>query len=269
MESKVDIEDIETTSVSSGMIIIHSQPLLETLRAVITFYPFQNLTGDAVKIVEPYAVLVHHFSELVNLKVQHLTPSLGLLANATNATEAFACSEIAYSHLQLLLSSVKATMTEVVGPAEKKLSRPVPVVTFDTLWYLFKPGVDIYSELSYEDQYEASIVSGSKMQALDQEEMRKHQRAGWEVNMIDIESNGVKIGRTMSSTIIEWFEGEREVTSLSLYPSEYWDRKDGGKRRKAFEERGEKLFRLLQAGPKQMQYDGFPYSRRKTLVRHH
>lgn len=66
----VAFEDITITEVLRTKIVINSKDLLEAIRGVIKYYPPDRLTGDTVEIMEPYAVLVHHFDELGDLQRQ-------------------------------------------------------------------------------------------------------------------------------------------------------------------------------------------------------
>ncbi len=68
--------------------------------------------------------------------------------------------------------------------------------------------------------------------------------------------DGTILKRKASRVDIYTYSGEEEITTFDTCPCKYWDRKDGGKRRKAFESRGETVFRLCQNRHKQVFYRG-------------
>ena len=153
---------------------------------------------------------------------------------------------------------------------KERLSRPVPVVTFDDLWYLFKPGSDAYAMLfsTFMDNVSfGAVVMKTQVAIPTKAERREGKKQSYKIRMFSLECNGITITRDELTRTIEWFEGERRVTSLPAYPSAYHDDQDGGKRRKALEERGERLYRLLHSQPKQMWHDEFFYTSRKQKYR--
>lgn len=60
----VSFEDIKIRKVGKTKMIIRSQPLLETIRKCVTYYPGKSLTGDEVELEEPYPILIHHLDIL-------------------------------------------------------------------------------------------------------------------------------------------------------------------------------------------------------------
>ena len=82
-----------------------------------------------------------------------------------------------------------------------------------------------------------------------------------------LESNGIRISRDEGSKSIDQYEGERQVTSLPIFPRRFRDSKDGGETCRYLEERGERMYKLIYAQPRQMWYDGYFYSSKKRKVR--
>ena len=60
----VTFKDIKISAVHRARLVIRHQPLLETIRKCIRYYPGEPLTGAEVEIHEPYSVLVHHMDNL-------------------------------------------------------------------------------------------------------------------------------------------------------------------------------------------------------------
>ena len=81
-----------------------------------------------------------------------------------------------------------------------------------------------------------------------------------------LDSDGKTLGRNLGIIYIYEYEGERQVTSLSVYPCRYLDSEDGGETRRALVERGRKVYKLLRGMPSQMWYDGYHYASPREVV---
>ncbi|KAI9766662.1 MAG: hypothetical protein M1839_004785 [Geoglossum umbratile] len=264
------IKDVSIHSVGRSRVVIFSQALLRALRNVVTYYPSQNLAGDSVTVHEPYSVVIHHLDELKALQVDYVRRKESLSPKPADP-EAFLCDEETFNHIQILLDVLEPTVKETIKPAEKRLQKPVPAVVFDDLWLLFKPGVSVYSE-PYKDGVEGGIVKevrkipyiiqpggprGSPPGPPSGLPPPPVQVSSWQIEYWSLVSDGETISRSLAYKTIEQFEGERDITSLVIFPTQYWDAIDNCERRKALEKRGEKLFGLLHVGHKQMYYDGY------------
>lgn len=251
----IDLKDIAIDDIGKTKIIIHSSSLIKAICSVITYYPGYNFTDESITFTEPYPVLMHH---LQDLKALH-----DRTASALTTQSGFDQEDTKYL-LHLLLKTLEPAIHRYITPAEARISRPRPTITFDELWYIFKPGVDIY--VTWSDEFKditfTAIVQGAGIK--DPESRRS--KPTFEIDIWVFESDGDKIGRSSDTRSIKWFEGEREITSLEQYPAAFWDRQDGGKRRQATVERGHKHYELLRGGPRQMRYDGRPYSSRRETV---
>ena len=81
-----------------------------------------------------------------------------------------------------------------------------------------------------------------------------------------LESDGQTLGRDLGRISIDQYEGERQVTSLSVYPCRYLDSEDGGETRKNLVERGRRVYKLLRGMPSQVLCDGYHYAQPKEVV---
>ena len=172
-------------------------------------------------------------------------------------------------YLEALLLFLKRTVGPRIKIAKDRLSRPVPVVTYDDLWILFKPGTDVYCYYHTDrpDIYRVGlVVIESEEVAPTRSERRDGQKGSFKVKAWGLESNGVRVSRDEMARSIGWFEGERQVKSLPIYPSWVQDKEDGGKCRQTMEERGERLYQLIRSQPKQMWYDGYYLTKRTQKV---
>ena len=264
MDYPASLADFAISSKGPAVMIIKSQLLLKMLRDVVLYYPPQELTGDTVSITEPYPVLIHHmdaFTELVSKLKAEADQKPSEQGNVV-------CEKI--RHLQVLLDFLQPVMKKIVRPAIEKLKRPIPVVTFDLLWYLFRPGADLYIK-SVATIGERTTTGVMMYTALERSEDRysRDKESGIYINYFKLQANGVMMGRGRLSRLIEYFEGEREVTSLTVYPASFWDDQDSGERRRCFEEQGERMYQIFRDGHRQMKFTGYTNSERKVYVRGH
>ncbi|KAI9655727.1 MAG: hypothetical protein M1821_005162 [Bathelium mastoideum] len=254
------LKDFAISSKRPTTMIIRSQLLLKMIRGIVTYYPPQELTGDTVAIVEPFPVLMHHMDELANL-LSELKAECAQMAN-----EPKHLIHEKSRHLQVLLDYLQPIFKKVVRPAVEKLKRSTPVVTFDTLWYLYRPGADLYVKLSpkADERTGTGIMMHMSPERADDSRRREKEQPGMYVNYFKLQSNGVTMGRGGLARLIEYFEGEREVTALPIYPASFWDSVDGGERRRELEERGEHVFQIFRDGHRQMKFTGNTCSERKV-----
>ena len=247
---EIPLDDVAITKIGTSKMIIHSLPLLQALRSVVLYYPDQYLTGEEVEIQEPYSVIVHHMREL-RVIAESFQPD----------TTSKSLSEKAIADVRVLLEFMEPWFKKTIKPIEERLSRTQAVIKFEDLWFLFKPGDDVYLKML--DKVVAGITMNVKQKRVGSSETRPD---NLEVGYWVLSSDGVKVDREDDTELIPRFEGEREVTSLAIFPSWFWDVNDEGKRRKEFEKRGEIYYNLLRAGNKQVHYDGKTFPLRNKTV---
>ena len=203
-------------------IILHSVHLIEAIQGIVSYYPPQVLTGQTLKITEPYPVLMHHYDELTKLYENHLS-KLALGSYQVKAE--------LYHHLQVLLHFLQPTIENVLRPIQERLKGQEPVVTFNDLWYLFRPGHDIYRRNSTTGLPQAAVLVRTQKETVTEAADRGVSELGLRIECFTLESNGSKITRNYEGlTLIEYFEGEKSVLSLEAYPCELCDTRDGGAR---------------------------------------
>jgi hypothetical protein len=202
----------------------------------------QNLLGDTVTIREPYTVLLHHFTELRELKARLETSS---------THEADDAAKEKCKHIQVLLDFLDQKIQRVILPAQKRLQKEEPTVTFDDLWYLLRPGLLAYVTLK-------GIWLGCGIESVTFSPKDGAQPTRWEVKLWfqDNTWRGGDVGRAIKTIKVEEFDGEKLVTSLPIYPRDYLDKKDGGKRRQAFVKRGDRLCDILWKGYSYVNHNG-------------
>ena len=152
--------------------------------------------------------------------------------------------------------------------ARENLQKPKPTVAFDDLWLLFKPGLDLYWKFPVEnfaDVATAGVLMGAEY-GDSHDDPWVPDRKALTVEYWCLESDGQTLGRDLGRISIDQYEGERQVTSLSVYPCVYLDSEDGGETRKTLVERGRRVYNLLRRMPSQMLCDGYHYAKPKEVV---
>ncbi|KAF2814377.1 P-loop containing nucleoside triphosphate hydrolase protein [Mytilinidion resinicola] len=226
---------------------INSAAVINALRAVVEYYPGQNLIDDTITIPEPYTILVHHEKELV--------------AYRENFGEADS-----YEHLGIVFEFLQQTLKDSLGKEMERHARAIPVTTYEMLWTLFKPGTDVYY-----DTHSCGILDSYVVKSIN-----------WEINngspvrytlcLWNLYYDSIYIGPRNHLAIILPFDGEKEIASLDIFPCEYVNmekhKETAEEMRKRLEERGKMFYRLT--SKQCMWYDGltttFPKHRFTGLV---
>lgn len=251
----IDLKDIAVDDIGKTKIIIHSPLLIAAIRSVVTYYPDYDFTSEPFVSTEPHPVLMHHLPELRALHSRTAAaPSNGSGIN----------QQATHEHLHHLLNALEPAIHRHISPAEVRISKPRPTITFDTLWLIFKPGVDVY--VKWSKDFKDVIFTGVVQATSTKEPEWRRSKPRFDIEIWVLESDGSKMGRTAGTRSIEWFEDECEITSLEHYPASYWDAQDAGVRRRAIEARGHRHYKVLRSEPQQMRYDGRPYSSRREAV---
>jgi hypothetical protein len=204
---------------------IHSIHLVNALREVITYYPTLNLRMDTVIVPEPYEPLVHYMKELEDYKTLHPEGHDERYTAITN------------EHIDVLLGFLDRTLGSRSCLEHGLHQRPTPMATFENLWMLFKPGQDIY----------VSVHNGKVLDPMVVAKFRNGVVYSWNLKY---ESGVVRPIR--SKTRMEWFDGEKEITSLSAYPRNFHPEDAALEAR--FIERGKKYWSLC--GPSYQEHTG-------------
>lgn len=248
----------ETISGSTSKIVkmhVHSPHLKTLLKAIVLYYPQQVLEGDWIVIYAPFRVLMHHYHDLSTLAAGGSVSDLEINSRAQEILR----DPTAIRDLKALVDYLKPDYTKIIEPAQIRHS--AGVFGFKSLWLLFKPGDDVYAKVG--GQLSGYVVRSTEA------------KTNWDSN------NGVfinyfyvtcwnlqyKNGKIVRSTQVfkfNEFHGEREVTSLTVFPCQYLDSStaDAGKTRKTLEERGTKYYSICKQIPLHSRYSGLTWERR-------
>jgi hypothetical protein len=210
---------------------IYSRAIINALQSVVNYYPDQDLVSQPIEIDWPYSVVVHHRTELLQFLRDFQRP----VSDFDQAT----CSvKETGRHIQLLLDFVEDKVGDMVREAQEHLERDVPMISFDALWLLLKPGVDVYERFEVDSSTEPRAVH--KIDFID---MYDDSWAEYNVRMWALGNDAAGLQPVLLEKTISRFHGERPVHELEVFPSEYLPTHEA--RRQELVERG-KLFANLQ-----------------------
>ncbi|KAF9871018.1 ATPase [Colletotrichum karsti] len=109
---------------------IHSLALINALQSVVKYYPDQDLSGEYISIRKPYPILVHHYDELQQFRLDCLSKlESDLCAREKDAAE----------HLRILLQFLDDHVMAGVREEQERNKRGFS--TFEWRWVALKPGV--------------------------------------------------------------------------------------------------------------------------------
>jgi len=184
---------------------IHSIYLINALREVIKYYPSLSLRAEPVTISEPYRPLVHYMTELEEYKTNHPP------GHDDN------CKDITNSHIDILLGFLDHTLGKQLRQERERHRQPTPVVTFEFLWLLFKPGQDVYFQDPDDNTWSGRVVAELEGGVLGPNASPKpYQIHSWNVRSLE-----GKVQPTRGCTQIDIFDGEKDITSLAVFPKHF------------------------------------------------
>lgn len=231
-------------------ITILSPAVCEALRCVVDYYPSVDLSGNTIKIFEPFEIFIFFERELTEYRNR--------LANDTSDKELENCANrYAHKHIGIVQEFVRNRIQNDVDAERERHSRGY--VTFDMLWLLYRPGSDVYYDLWEVGEHEPYTVK-SVSYSLINGATDQYQITYWNID-------GTKdwVGPCETTSTIQRFAGEKEIVSLNGYPCEYISfskdvgEGDADKVKEYFTNRGKKWYNLRR-GKKCYAFDGFTIS---------
>ena len=206
---------------------IRSKMILDTLQDLIPYYPTQSFANDDLVLQEPFCPLLHYYEEL---KVRR--DSLRHEASQHDSLEVDDRS-VAHEHLTYVVDFVSGRYAEPLAK-ELALHRKSPAMcTYDWVWLLFRPGTVVY-RWSYGNLTAYVVESHRKDKVHEKDEKikpptfstsedldRKSRPPSLSVAVWHIDFYGDCLGRRRKHIYIDSFDGEKEITSLPIFPKEF------------------------------------------------
>lgn len=235
-----------TSSANATKIEIKSQAVIHAFRTIIGYYPMLNLAGDVVTLREPYAPLYHYRRELQEYGESFSTRD--------DQTEHCQEDRKMTGDIKLLLDYFEEKWGQRVKDELERYKKPKPTCTFDMLWMLFKPGIDVYVDINKNKMYQAYVLRSLDFEYSDGRVWL------YSAGLWCLQGNHMAIDIPMPefTTILPW-SGEMEIAKLNIFPCGYMRKEEHGttneERREALVKRGELYFRLLK-GPNFVTFNG-------------
>lgn len=230
-------DDFKTTSISTMAVNIHSLHILREIRDLVKYYPSQPLKGSIIVVRKPYAMLLHYYHDLKNIRDKHIKKS----------KEDPTHTEIAHD-LTVLIDWLEPHYLSTIQQEEERHRRGV--ATNEALWFLYKPGCHVYSQI--DGNWRAFIVRN----AVITYSMARSTTSSM-ITIITawyIAHNGERFVRRNKKFTFSPFDGERKITSLDLIPSQYFNSADNI--RGILESRGHRYYDIMRNTPRHLGYSG-------------
>ncbi|KAF3801312.1 hypothetical protein GCG54_00005468 [Colletotrichum gloeosporioides] len=192
MEAKTDFA-INSQSLASYAIRIHSIALINAIQSVVRYYPGQDLSGEYLTIQKPYPILVHHYEQLQEFRSKCLSmPADELCLREKDAAE----------HLSVLFEYLENEVMEDVREEQERNKRGCCL--FDWMWVRFKPGRIMLEKFDWESGWQASVIHSVRGGVL------ANPSTWWRVENWKLEFDGNDIVRVMNgATHFQQHDGER------------------------------------------------------------
>jgi hypothetical protein len=202
--------------VGEKSVAIRSPILLNALRAVVK-YSSSAPSGDEDSLKDgifpfPYMDLYHYKEDLLEYQKGH--PARLNHTDEYNAQ----CDR----HIDILIDYLYSQEDVRLTEAEERWAKKVPTTTFGSFWLLMKSGSDVYvEENGCHNAYVVESISGGPS--------RDGKVKPYKIFMWQLKYNGDKISRKSRKIFVPIFDGEREITSLPLYPVKFHRERPGEK----------------------------------------
>lgn len=249
------VDQLRIEKSAKNRIIVHSKHLRDALASFLSYYPsYPANEAELRDFYEPYDVLMHHFDNIKNFACGQNQRTDEEKAKSNDTSIDVRQSKLAVEHMKVLYDYLRPLYEGSIKPCLSTLSQSPPMVSFDMLWYLFRPGTDVYVQL--DDMVSVCVVRELRSNLDQSEWLSSSTVSQWDIDAWHLVTNGSRIARTQVVHKIRLYTGLREVTSLSICPVSYWDAIDSGARRGQILERSRVYVKALWAKSMLMSYDG-------------
>jgi hypothetical protein len=239
-------------------LVIQSPHLYQELRRLVEHYPdslpklFVREVNDSWEYALPYTYgpLLYLFPDIekrvlaASEENSIRPPQLPERTNADPDAEFEPDIKLALDHLVILYRHLKPIYDSVLADVQKPLAAEKPCITFGMLWYVFKPGTEVYLKDTWTPWCFAVVQSIDLDWGLYGE-----LEWSWSILVWVLSSDGSRIARIRpASTYIGDYPGLRELSSLPVCPTAFWDADQNRERREIALSRGRMLFNALRNG---------------------
>jgi hypothetical protein len=228
-------------SIGKISLLVNSQLLLNALRSVVGYFAdAPSGDNDSLKsgvFQYPFKDLVLHKDELLKYKEEKCA------ADGRHSEDYVAQLS---RHLEILMNYLYNQPSLRLGDAEAQLTKRIPTTTFASFWLLVKPGSDVYVQKNGAvNAYVVESVDGG---------VNGRMASAYSIKVWNLAFDGTTINRQSMTVTVPIFDGEREVTSLPIFPMKY--KENNEEFRSKLIQRGKKYFAFSKA-PAFMEYTGW------------
>lgn len=241
---------------------IASPAIMQALRSVVLYYPNLVLRSDQLSLESPFSAIAQHLDKLQEHRVELMkSDSVG---NGTVSVEfqkqnfppdhqsaSTLCYQKSAEHLGSLIDYLNNSYGDRIR-TEKALNKQ-GLCSFSMLWFILQPGTTVYVRTRRESLPSAMVI---KSVETDPGIMFRNdsERSPYKLHLWYLDFDGRKVGRCLHEMELAQFDGEKKITSLEVFPSQFLDVSDQGETKAKVIERGRKWFRLLKG--KMVRYQG-------------
>ncbi|RWA13067.1 hypothetical protein EKO27_g2020 [Xylaria grammica] len=257
------VEALVIEQVPDNRISTRSPFLVQRLRAIADYYPdfFRQHTdnkrrglGRTVSFPETWGFLLHRFRAM-----ETFLQSKDDESSTDRERDILALER---EHTQILYNYLKPHYENIVVPCMKTLDASTPRISFEDLWYIFPPGTDVYFRNG--PAFQVAVVYDTLRQFDEPRAESRRRRGGvalgdqksWTFRVWYLTTDGHFMRRTPGEHKIYHFEGLLDVTTLTMCPVSYWDKIDGGERRRKIIQRSTMLSKSYREGHLLAHYNG-------------
>lgn len=267
---------IPVTANVGSHLVIYSEVIMRAIRSCVKVWLGISRAFEFMCVSAPYALIVHYRDELqaysdaildeVQSNQDDLPSPTTDRDDDTQEPNPPTVNLPPKQHIPLLLDYVFNTEFTATYDHEMSLrKKPIPSCTFALAWLLFRPGSMVYAwsgnslDAYIVDWYDLEGLYGTDPNARKPRGLSELPRppSGFRgelpeysqipksilVKLHYLEYDGTRIGRRQKMVTITPFDGEREISTLPVYPIEY---AQDPTLRESLIARGQKYFKLCQ-----------------------
>jgi hypothetical protein len=222
LEQVLDQGICRPSLVTLKSIHILSRNLLRLLQSVVQDYPGQSLKGDKIIMLPPFEMLAHYYNDLIALRdrkpdilLQFSHEGLDDAEQLDLPNPADLLDQATIQDLDILVSTFNGHYIKEFAPVEARYN--LGVTSFEILWFLFKPGVNVYARFG--GKLAGFIFERYEKIPTRNQDVSPGGEFRWVIHCWSLTYNGRRIVRTPCIFHINKFRGEKQITSLPVFPS--------------------------------------------------
>lgn len=236
---------------------ILSPAVSEALRCIVDYFPNADLSGSTIDIYEPYEIFIFYERQLNEYRER-------LDEAARNDMSPLCINRYASKHISIVQQFVRERTQAAVEAERERHARGY--ATFDMLWLLYKPGIDVYYDHPNVGEHEPYSIKSVTF------DVKNGATSVYGISFWNMKADFNWVGPSVVNGAVERFAGEKKITTLQAFPCEYLrfmenlSASDTERIRDHFIERGKKWYETKR-GKRWYWFEGHPTSFPRQKVR--